>query len=95
MFAVCVTFDIHPERFEAFLPLMKQQAKNSLDLEDGCHQFDVLSDPGRPHSVFLYELYRDPEAFQLHLKSQHFELFDKSVGPMVATKQVVTYSVVE
>lgn len=90
-FAVCVTFTLHPSQRETFLPLMLTNARTSLETEEGCHQFDVLTDPDRPEEVFLYEIYSDAAAFQSHLDSAHFHSFDQAVGHMIAEKVVKTY----
>ena len=94
MYAVCVTFTLSPGQIEAFLPLMHQQAQNSLNLEPGCSRFDVLQSSEAPEIVFLYEIYDDAAAFQLHLDSTHFKEFDQAVTPLVADKQVSTYNLV-
>ena len=92
MFAVVVTFDIKPQYMADFLPAMTENARLSLLDEDGCHQFDVCTDPARPTEVFLYELYTDAAAFDAHLASAHFKAFDALVAPMIAAKDVRTYS---
>ncbi|WP_421982012.1 putative quinol monooxygenase [Roseibium sp.] len=92
MFAVTVRFEIRDGMFETFMPLMLDNAKASLQEEPGCHQFDVCTDPGRPGEVFLYEIYNDAEAFQVHLKTPHFLAFDAQVSTMIADKSVATYS---
>lgn len=91
MFAVVVTFRIKPGHVEAFLPLMLANAKTSLNEELGCQQFDVCTDPNQPDEIFLYELYDDAAAFQVHLTSAHFLEFDRKTGPMIADKAVRTY----
>jgi len=94
MFAVCVRFEINARDMQQFLPLMQQQARNSRQLEPGCHVFDICtSETGE--TVFLYELYADAEAFQAHLASDHFQAFDAAVAPMIRTKEVSTYSTVQ
>ena len=90
-FAVCVTFTLHPSQRDAFMPLMLDNARTSLETEAGCQQFDVLTDPDRPAEVFLYEIYADAAAFQTHLDSAHFRSFDQAVGHMIAEKIVKTY----
>lgn len=87
MFAVTVLFAIKPECIDDFMPLMHANARRSLQEEPECHQFDVCrgSDPCQ---VFLYEIYTDRAAFDLHLASDHFQAFDKAVSAMVASKSV-------
>lgn len=89
MFAVCVTFTLKLTQFDVFMPLVKAQARNSLDLEPGCHRFDVCA---KGDTIFLYELYDDADAFDAHLATTHFKEFDAIVAGMIATKSVETYT---
>jgi len=91
MYAVIVTFNLKSNAMAAFLPLILANAATSRRLEAGCHQFDVCTDPARPYTVLLYELYADRAAFDLHLGSEHFRKFDQAVGPMIASKEVCTF----
>ena len=94
MYAVCVTFQIKAGMSEEFMPLMQKQAQNSLELEEACHRFDICTDADKPDEVFLYEIYEDAEAFKVHLASDHFKAFDVAIQPLLAGKEVNTYSTV-
>jgi len=87
---VTVEFEIHPQRIGAFLPLLRENARLSREREPGCRQFDVCTDPARPDAVFLYERYCDRAAFEAHLASSHFLVFDAAVRGMIAAKAVRT-----
>ena len=89
MYLVAVTFRIQPDRIDAFLPRVARQASDSLE-EPGCQRFDVWQDPDDRTRVFLYEIYDDRAAFDVHLASPHFTAFDAEVGPWVEDKQVET-----
>ena len=92
MLAVVVTFQIRPDDMAAFMPAMLENAASSLAQEEGCHQFDVCTDPDRAGGVFLYELYKDRAAFDMHLASPHFKSFDAHVSSMIVAKTVTTYA---
>ncbi|MEX3017579.1 putative quinol monooxygenase [Gymnodinialimonas hymeniacidonis] len=92
MYAVVVTFKLKPGQAKAFLALMRDNAATSLSTEEGCHRFDVCTDPARPEEVFLYELYDDRAAFDTHLASAHFQTFDTTAGPMISSKSITTYA---
>ena len=92
MFAVTVTFDIAPGQMPRFLPRMQMNAATSLREEEGCHQFDVCTDPDRPDQLFLYELYTDQAAFKAHLASDHYKAFDAEVADLVIAKDVRLFS---
>ena len=84
-YVVTVTFEVDPTRFEEFLPLIRANADTSLTEEPGCQQFDVSRDGT---TVFLYEIYESPAAFQAHLAASHFKSFDAAVSDMVVSKDV-------
>ena len=90
MFVVTVTFVLKPDMGDMFLPLMVENARTSKDQEEGCHQFDVCRGDDE-NVVFLYEVYDDAQAFQTHLKSEHFLIFDAAVRDMIQTKTVYTF----
>lgn len=86
-FAVAVTFEIKPDCVDQFRNRVVQQAKDSLEKEPGCSQFDVLIDQSSPTTFFLYETYRDADAFAAHKQTPHFADFDRTVTDWVASKQ--------
>ena len=91
MYAVCVTFRIRPDAVDQFLTRMYQQAQDSLSKEKDCYRFDVCSDVERPGVVFLYEIYKDRNAFDEHCRSDHFLSFDADVEPLTLEKTVSTF----
>ena len=88
MFAVCVDFEIDLASLDAFLTIMKKNASDSLANEVGCHQFDIAQDPQNPTKIFLYELYDDAVAFELHKKASHYLEFNQLASEMVTAKSV-------
>ena len=91
MFVVTVIFDLQPGRAAEFETAMLAQARNSLDAEVDCLQFDVCRNPDQADQFFLYEIYRNRAAFDAHLDSTHYKTFDATVAPMVAGKTVNIY----
>ena len=91
MYVVTVEFSIVADHLDAFTQAMNAQAVASLEKEVDCHQFDVCFDPESPTTCFLYELYTDKAAFDLHLESQHFQDFSAKVADWVSSKTVKTY----
>lgn len=88
MLAVTVRFQIAPEHAESFYERVQQQAKDTLEREAACTQFDVCRSVRGPAEVFLYEIYDDESAFALHLKTPHFLAFDADVRTWVRDKTV-------
>jgi autoinducer 2-degrading protein len=92
MFVVVVHFDVKPAHAQDFLSAIKENARLSLESEPGCRQFDVCMAPGKPESIFLYEVYDSEEAFNAHLQSRHFLHFNEHTSSWVQGKEVKTFS---
>ena len=88
MLAVCVDFEIDLASLDAFLIIMKKNASDSLANEVGCHQFDIAQDQQNPTKIFLYELYDDEVAFELHEQASHYLKFNDAISGMVDKKSV-------
>ena len=88
MFVITVKFVINEKDIEKFKVRMSQQARDSLELEKDCHQFDVCHDPNNKNIVFLYETYSDQNAFDIHLNSKHYLAFNDEVTSWVKEKKV-------
>ena len=88
MFAVTVLLEVDDRHLPEFMDAMKKQARNSLEREKGCRQFDICIDPYAPRRVFLYEIYNDLTAFDAHLKTDHFLEFDRCVKGWLVFKKV-------
>jgi len=85
-YIVTVDWHIFPEHSDAFGLRAKQQANDSLNLEEHCLFFDLSrSDEDRNH-FFMYEIYSNREAFDAHLASAHFKNFSKDIAEMVMTR---------
>jgi len=91
MFVVTVSFEIKPHATDNFMALMKDNARQSLSLEEECLVFDVCRSEESSDVVFLYEVYKTSEAFQSHLTSDHFLAFNKLAADMVQSKSISTY----
>ena len=57
---------------ERFVEEIIADAKGSVTNEPGCLRFDVVQDNNDPNRVWLYEVYRDEEAFEAHTQTPHF-----------------------
>ena len=93
-FVITVDFTVKPGVMAAFRKLIDKNAQDSCADEPGCRRFDVLvpTEPG--DRVFLYEIYDDRAAFDAHLKTAHFEMFNRQSEALVLTKNVIQYALV-
>ena len=86
MFVITVDFEIKSEFVNEFRNRVLQQAKDSLNNEEKCFTFDVCFDEKNTNKVFLYEIYKDKNAFDEHLNSSHYLSFNEEVAPWVKEK---------
>ncbi|WP_380056838.1 putative quinol monooxygenase [Falsihalocynthiibacter sp. SS001] len=92
MFAVCVKFTINTYHIAEFGKRIERNAAISVTEEAGCQLFDVCTDPESSNVFFLYEIYDDAAAFDVHIASDHFKEFNQATEHMVAKKELSTYS---
>lgn len=92
--AVCVTFTVRDNHRESFRQAVLLQAKNSLEKEAWCHQFDVGFDPEKPNQVMLYETYDDRAAFEnKHRQTEHFKKFASTIADWVEAKKLDVWDI--
>lgn len=91
-YVVVVELTVAQERAAEFLQLMLRNAASSLELEAGCQAFDVCQSPDDAGQFFLYEIYDSEAAFQHHLKTAHFDAFNRQTAPYTLAKTVRTFS---
>lgn len=93
-FVIVVEFKIHGGKMAAFRQLMDENARASCRDEPGCRRFDVLQSGGDPDRILLYEIYDDRAAFDAHVKTRHFAVFNAESAPLIADKVVKEYALV-
>ncbi len=88
MLVVTVMFRIKPSHVVSFQTAVLNQAKNSLQKEQSCKQFEVLVSADDACTVFLYEVYTNQQGFDAHCKTEHFRAFSETVAVWIEEKQV-------
>jgi (4S)-4-hydroxy-5-phosphonooxypentane-2,3-dione isomerase len=90
-FTVLAEFSVPAENRAEFLEACAYDSRHSVADEPGCQQFDALTDPEAPDSVVLYEVYDDQAAFDAHLQTPHYAVFDAAVQRLGVTKVRVRF----
>ncbi len=89
LFVVVVDFQLKPGMGKQFRALIDVNADASVRDEPGCLQFDVLEPEGEEGRVLLYEIYADQAAFDAHLKTEHFHVFNSASESLYLRKSVI------
>ncbi len=88
MFVVIVKIEVDAENQRMFNNAAKKQAEVTLDRERGCLKYDVCTDLRRKSNFMLLQEYESKEAYDFHLKSEHYTTFDQITATWVAMRMV-------
>jgi autoinducer 2-degrading protein len=89
MHIVMVTIDIKSEFMDRFITAMLENATSSVTVEPGCFRFDVVRDEQNRNRVYLYEVYKDKAAFDVHVKMPHYHAWRDTVKDWFAAPPVL------
>jgi autoinducer 2-degrading protein len=93
MHVIVAEMRIKPEFRERFMEQIVDDASGSVGREPGCYQFAVTRDSSDPNHIFLFEVYRDAEAFRAHQEMPHYVKWRDTVAEWYAAPTVVTQGV--
>ena len=85
-FILAVNIRIKPENVERFMARLLENARAARE-EPGCRQFEVLVDPADRTKVLLFEVYDDPQAFEVHQQTLHFRKYLAEAVPLLASRE--------
>ncbi|WP_418359692.1 putative quinol monooxygenase [Sphingobacterium detergens] len=81
--------EIHPEHLEKYKEILKVEAEASVRLEAGVIAIFPMFQKDRPTQVRILEMYKDKQAYQAHLKTEHFEKYKTGTLQMVKSLKLV------
>lgn len=81
--------EIHPEHLEEYKTILKHEAKASVRLEKGVIAIFPMFQKDNPTRVRILEMYKDQEAYQSHLKTEHFLEYKTKTLHMVKSLELV------
>ncbi|MBF8670455.1 antibiotic biosynthesis monooxygenase [Pseudomonas putida] len=94
MYSLFIKTRVKPGCAEDFLNAIKVNAAASVATEPGCLVFDVSQDRVDPELIYLYEIYRDDEAYEAHTQTAHFRDSRPLVEPLILEQECFESDVV-
>ncbi len=88
MLAIIVDLEAEAGQGPELRDALQTQARNSLENEDGCRQFDVCTDPENPDRFFLYEVYDDQAAVDEHRQTPYYIKFRERIESVVKSRDL-------
>jgi quinol monooxygenase YgiN len=81
--------EIHPQYLEEYKKILKYEAEASVRLEEGVIAIFPMFQKEYPTQVRILEMYKDYEAYQFHLKTEHFLKYKTTTLHMVKSLKLV------
>ena len=81
-----VDLRITPEKLNDFLAAARENASSTVK-EPGNVAYAISQSSDDPNSVFLFEVYKDAQAIQVHRNSDHFKKYMEATKDMVMSRQ--------
>ncbi|MNJ96383.1 Carboxymuconolactone decarboxylase family protein [compost metagenome] len=81
--------EIVPEYLEQYKAILKDQSSVSLKIEPGVISIFPMYQQDKPTVLKLVEIYANKEAYDLHIKSEHFQQYKTTTLKMVKSLELV------
>lgn len=79
--ALVVDYEIHPDKVDQFMELIKGHVGRVKANEPGCVNFDVMVARESGH-IMLYEVYADQAALDAHTCTDYLATYREAVAPL-------------
>lgn len=84
--------EIDPAQMDAYRAAVQEQIDAAIRKEPGVMVLFAVSEKDNPTHVRVFEVYRDRNAYQAHLGSDHFKKYKTTVEKMVKSLKLVQAS---
>ena len=83
---VIVDIEVREEDSDVFVAAARENARESVRLEPGCHRFDVIRALDDKTKITFFEVFDDVEAFQAHAAFPHAATFIATAKALVVNQ---------
>lgn len=94
MFVTVTIFELEPESVGLFRAAVTKHAEVTRQRENGCRRFDVCFDPKIPTRCLAYTVFADNAAYDHHIMSEHFNIFEEVTVPWVETRRLEFWNLI-
>jgi quinol monooxygenase YgiN len=84
--------EIEPAELENYKAAVKEQIETAIRLEPGVLVLNAVSQQDSPTHIWVFEIYRDTDAYQSHLETPHFKKYKASTERMVRSLKLIRTS---
>jgi quinol monooxygenase YgiN len=87
--------DIDPQYLEQYKTILKEEAEASVRLEPGVTSIFPMHREDDPTAIRILEIYASREAYELHLKTAHFQKYKTLTLKMVKSLRLVDMAAID
>lgn len=87
--------EIHPNNLEEYKAILKEEAEVSVRLEPGVISIFPMYQKTNPEQVRILEIYESKKAYDLHLKTPHFQKYKTTTLHMVKSLQLTEMKAID
>ena len=80
---------IDPPQLDAYKAAVKEHIETAVRVEPGVLALYAVSEKDDPSQVRVFEIYRDVDAYKLHLQSEHFKRYKATTEKMVKSLKLM------
>ena len=84
--------EIDPVQLEAYRAAVQEQIEAAIRKEPGVLVLYAVAENDNPNHVRVFEIYRDRDAYESHLASDHFKKYKAATEKMVKSLKLVRTS---
>jgi autoinducer 2-degrading protein len=91
MFGIVFRIEAQPGKHQELLEFLKWDGEICRDHEPGTLRFEFYRDPNDDNAFFVYEAYRDLDAFEAHKKNEPFQRWSSGLRDKLGTNFTVLF----
>jgi quinol monooxygenase YgiN len=90
MFGIFFRVEAQPGKYDELLAFLKWDGERAREHEPGTLRFEFYRDPQDVNALYVYEAYRDRDAFEEHKKGEPFQRWSEGLRDALGTNFTVT-----
>jgi quinol monooxygenase YgiN len=87
--------EIHPDDFDAYIAILKEESEASVRLEPGVISIFPMFQKENPTEIRLLEIYATKEAYESHLQTAHFKHYKTTTLKMVKSLKLISMEAID
>ena len=91
MFGIVFRIEAKPGKYQELVEFLTWDGEVCRDREPGTLRFEFYRDPNHDHALYVYEAYRDRDAFEAHKQNEPVQRWSSGLGDQLGTNFTVLF----